>query len=205
MKTDTQFIIRDTRSGKAGRVIVCLVKTEARPEIHTGRERMWASCLEEEPRKEVVKSFTRGSSFQSLVTFDQLSGFFSHAWPALGLSPTSMHSFFPRCIWGHRPVGCLGVTYSRVVCTPFWSPRSLSAHVQYLLCPKDGKYMTCRSFTQTQVSPSGFLPRLFLPSRWQKTKPGSLPCFCCYFCFEVQTGSWLKCLTWNSSILLPRN
>lgn len=78
VKTDTKFITRDIRSGRAGRVIVCELRQKQGQRYTQGEKGCGHAPSGEEPSKEVVKSFTWGSSFQALVTFGQLSGFFSH-------------------------------------------------------------------------------------------------------------------------------
>ena len=87
-------------------------------------------------------------------------------------------------------MGGFGITCSGMVNLPFWSPMSLSAHVQCLPWPMDGKCMTSWSFTQTRFSPSlfyhnccccCFFPTIIVILKCpQETKPGYLPCFCCY-------------------------
>ena len=80
--------------------------------------------------------------------------------------------------------GRLSITYNGMVPPSFDPPGSLLVPVQCLPCPKEGKYVNSSSFTQMEFSPS--VPAHGCPKTGRK--PGSLPYFCCYSCFEVQTG-----------------
>ena len=129
-------------------------------------------------------SFIQGSSSTSLFTFDQLSGFFFYSSPALGSSSTCVPNIFQR---GFQARGLWDSLESPLLeqCPLLLTPR-WHAHVQHLPCPKDRKYVTSWSFTYTEFT-------LLSPCHsfcLQETKPDYLPCFCCYFCFEVWTGVW---------------
>ena len=108
---------------------------------------------------------------------------------ALGLSPTCVYNCFPRWIPAQRPMERPYHHRLWVGTRPFWLPRSLLIPVQCLPCPKEGKYVTTWSSTQTGFSPS--VPAMTVIIKCpQETKPGYLPCSCYYFCFEVQ-NRWL--------------
>ena len=129
-------------------------------------------------------SFIQGSSASSLFTFGQLSGFFFYTSPALGSSPTYVPNFFQngfqaRGLWDSLASALLGQ------CPLLLTPRR-HAHVQCLPCPKDRKYVTSWSFTYAGSTPLCLCHSFCL----QETKPDYLPCFCCYFYFEVRTGVW---------------
>ena len=117
---------------------VCLYKVEARQRCTPGEKCCGRPPHEEGYRKEAGKSVAYSSSSGSLFNFGQLSVFWvppppRYIWPALGPSPTCMHKllfqdrFQPRGWWGS-----LGITYYGMSPSPFWPPRSLSAHVSPL-------------------------------------------------------------------------
>ena len=123
------------------------------------RASLQAAPKEEEPSKEVVKSFIYSSSSGSLFTFGQLSGFFFHTCAALDSSPTRMCSFFPGWIPVQRPAGWpwhhlswggdpffLTLKEPFCVCTMFPLPQGWEINHLLIFHPKTGS------------SPSLFLP-----------------------------------------------
>ena len=162
--------------------------------MHTRRKGVWAFPL---VRRCTIKRWLshlyRAALLVFCLPFGQLSGFFFHTWPALGLSPGVQ--LFPRWIpaQGHR-----GWPWHYILggdAHYFLPPRNAFAHVKCLPCPKNGKYTTSWSFTQTVFSPSVF-PMTVILKCLQEPKPGCLPHFYCYFFFKVQIGG-CKHLTWS--------
>ena len=120
--------------------------------MHTQRERVWASSL---MRRNLVKRrlnhlYRAGLPGLCLPLANYLVSFSTPALP-LDTPQQACATFFqdgfqPRGLWDG-----LSITYCGVVPPPFWPPMSHSAHVQCLPCPKDGKYVTSWSFTQSLV------------------------------------------------------
>lgn len=155
--------------------------------MSTPRERVQASLL---MRRRTVKRQVNHLYRALLLGLCLLLANYLASFPTADLHythPTCMHfcqdGFRHRDIWAS-----LDITYYEVAHTPFWPLRRLSAHVQYLLCHKDGKYMISWSFTQTEISPSHSAMIVILKCTLE-TKRDCLPCFCCYCYFKVQTGS----------------
>ena len=79
--------------------------------------------------------------------------------------------------------------YGLALSPDFWPPRSLSGHVQCLLCPKEGNMWPLDLFLK-----QGLAPLCSCHDCYVKASTGDkawLSCFCCYFHFGEQTGGWL--------------
>ena len=113
-------------------------------EIHTWRERIWASALmrrsavksevrDAHPERSWVrrsavkkwyKSLTQDIPSRSLFTFVWLSCFFLHTWLVLGPSPRCVCNFFLRWIPPQKPMGTY--PYYGVGPPPFSTPKKTS-------------------------------------------------------------------------------
>ena len=107
------------------------------------------------------------STWEVVLCFDQLS-FSTPNLPERRLFLTWVCKFFSKMDSNSEAYGRPWHHWFKGDGPSILTPRSLSAYIQCLPCPKDGKYVTSWSFTQTGFSPS-------------------LPCHNCYL--KVPRGS----------------
>ena len=106
------------------------------------------------PLNEEGLSKEAGQFFWAFICFWPNICLLSHAWPALGYSPTRRCSSLPKSIPAQRRMG--GPCHHQLLSgTPsFLTLEETSCACRKCLpCPKEGKYVTSWSFAQTEFGP----------------------------------------------------